>query len=145
MEALKNGADLPSRLNLSVKAMTASLVIVEATLPVPARSCFIAGPPRGRPDPSVQATSLVPPRGGRSVCSLTSEGRQDAGSDCRRGNGRVDDGAGAAPVRCLRIGRYLRANEGAQHRRRRIERPAQRGANMSVAGYRPRWRGSQGP
>jgi hypothetical protein len=43
MEALKNGA-LTCRpaLNLSAEAMTASLI--EATLPVPSRSCFIAGP-----------------------------------------------------------------------------------------------------
>src|SRR4051794_33540316 len=98
--------------------MTASLMIVEATLPVPARSCFIAGPPRGRPDPSVQATSLASAARWEIGVFAYFEGRQDAGSDCRRGNGRVDDGAGAAPVRCLRIGRYLRANEGAQHRRR---------------------------
>ena len=93
---------------------------MESALPVPARSCFIAGP-------------------------LTSEGRQDAGSDRRCGNGRVDDGVGAATVRRLRIGRCLRADEGAQHRRRRVEHPAQRGADMSLAGRRPRWRGSQGP
>src|SRR6185369_9319431 len=79
----------------------------------------------------------------KSVRSLISEGRQDASSDRRCGNGRVDDGIGAAAVRRLRIGRYLRANEGAQHRRRRAEHSAQRGADLSLARRRPRWRGSQ--
>ena len=126
-------------LNFSTMAMTASLVIVESALPVHARSCFIAGPPAASLDPSVQATSrLLPPRGGKSARSLTSEGRQDAGSDCRCGNGRVDDGVGAATVRRLRIDRYLRADEGAQHCGRRVEHPAQRGADMSLAARRPR-------
>src|SRR5262245_48974121 len=58
-------------------AMTASLVIVESALPVDARSCFIACPPAASLDPFVQAAStLLPPRGGKSVCSLTSEGRR---------------------------------------------------------------------
>src|SRR5215831_6096622 len=116
-------------------AMTASRVTVKSALPAHARSCFIAGPPPASLDPPVQATStLLPPRGGKLVRSLTSEGRPDAGSDCRCGNGRVDDGVGAATDRRLRIGRYLRADEGAQHRRRRVEHPAQRGADMSLAG-----------
>src|SRR4029079_9785049 len=50
--------------------------------------------------------------GNRSV-RLLRKGRQDAGSDCRCGNGRVDGRIGAATVRRLRIGRYLRADEGA--------------------------------
>ncbi len=73
------------------------------------------------------------------------KGRQDAGSHRRCGNGRFDGGIGAATVRRLRIDRYLRANEGAQHRGRRVERPAQRGADLPLAGRRPRWRGSPGP
>ncbi len=88
---------------------------------------------------------LLSSRGRKSERSLTSEGRQDAGGDRRCGNGRLDDGIGAATVRRLRIDRYLRANQGAQHRRRRVEHPAQRGADMSLAGRRPRWRGSPGP
>ena len=54
---------------------------------------------------------------------LASEGRQDASRDCRCGNGRANGGVGAATVRRLRVGRCLRADEGAQHRRRRLERP----------------------
>ncbi|MGH6679334.1 MAG: hypothetical protein ACREDL_10505 [Bradyrhizobium sp.] len=47
METLENGALICSALNLSVKAMTALLLIVQAALSVPARSCFIDDPPRG--------------------------------------------------------------------------------------------------
>src|SRR5262245_65796636 len=97
--------------------MTASLVIVESALPVHARSCFIAGPPAASLDPSVQATStLLPPRGRKSARFLTSEGRQDADGECRCGNGRVDDGGGAATGRRLRIGLHFSSGRGTQNR-----------------------------